>query len=271
MKGKALIVRGVKIAGDVLLYLFMVICLVTLVLSIVSKKDGDGAATVLGYQIRFVQSPSMEACEQTDVSGYKIKDIPTKSMVFVEVMPEDPIEAAAWYDELAVGDVLTFKYVYTTQETITHRIVSIEKNENGGYTIELQGDNKGENADVMTQTIDTTQVNSPNYVIGKVVGVSVPLGLLVYLLKSPVGIVCIIMIPCIIIIVLEILRIVSVVGADRRKKQQAIKEKQQSEIEELKKQLELLQAAQTKDSTTSSDVQDIQPQNQEEQEKQTWK
>ena len=266
MKSKTLTVRAIKIAGDVLLYLFMVICLVALILSIVSKKGSDGAATVLGYQLRLVQSPSMEACEQTDVSGYKIKDIPTKSMVFIEVMPEDPIEAAAWYAELAVGDVLTFKYVYTTQETITHRIVSIEENDHGGYTIELQGDNKSEDADTLIQTIDTALINSPNYVIGKVVAVSVPFGYFVHALKSPVGIVCIIMVPCAIIIVLEIIRIISVVSAENRKKQRAIKAQQQNEIEELKKQLELLQAAQNEVSSTSTDVQDIKTQNLEEQE-----
>ncbi|MBR2464139.1 MAG: hypothetical protein IKB41_01735 [Clostridia bacterium] len=266
MKSKTLSVRAIKIAGDVLLYLFIAICLVALILSIVSKKGSDGAATVLGYQLRLVQSPSMEACEQTDVSGYKIKDIPTKSMVFIEVMPEDPSEAAAWYAELAVGDVLTFKYVYTTQETITHRIVSIEENDHGGYSIELQGDNKSEDADTLIQTIDTALINSPNYVIGKVVAVSVPFGYFVHALKSPVGIVCIIMVPCAIIIVLEIIRIISVVSAENRKKQRAIKAQQQNEIEELKKQLELLQAAQNEVSSTSTDVQDIKTQNLEEQE-----
>ena len=266
MKSKALIVRGAKIASNVLLYLFMAACLVALVLSVLSKKGSDGAATVLGYQIRIVQSPSMEACDQTDVSQYKIKDIPTKSVVFIEVVPDDPVEAAAWYDELAVGDVLTFKYVYTTQETITHRIVSIEKNERGGYNIDLQGDNKSENADTLIQTIDTSLANSPNYVIGKVVAVSVPFGYFVHALKSPMGIICIIMVPCAIIIVLEIIRIVSVVSAENRKKQQAIKVQQQNEIDELKKQLELLQAAQNEVSFTSSDVQDIQTQIQEEQE-----
>lgn len=266
MQRKAFIVRGAKIVSNVLLYLFIALCLAALILSIVSKKDSDGAATVLGHQIRFVQSPSMEACEQTDVSAYKIKDIPTRSMVFIEVVPEDPAEASAWYDALAVGDVLTFKYVYTTQETITHRIISIEKNERGGYTIELAGDNKGDGGATLTQTIDTSLTNSPNYVIGKVVAQSLPLGFLVYALKTPVGIVCIIMVPCLIIIALEIIRIVGIFSADRRKKQEEIKQQQQNEIEALKRQLELLQGGKTETSSTSSDVQEIQTPNQQEQE-----
>ena len=41
-----------------------------------------------------------------------------------------------------VGDVLTFRYVYATQVTITHRITSITEEANGEFIIELAGDNK---------------------------------------------------------------------------------------------------------------------------------
>ncbi|MFR6640980.1 MAG: hypothetical protein ACLUSP_06365 [Christensenellales bacterium] len=37
------------------------------------QKDGEGAATIFGYQLRFVETGSMEKSEYTDVSGYKIK------------------------------------------------------------------------------------------------------------------------------------------------------------------------------------------------------
>ena len=125
-----------KIILNVLFYLFIALALFAIVVSVTSKKDSDGAAIVFGYEMRFVQSDSMGACEQTDVSGYKIKSIPVKSMIFVEVVPEDEQAAQEWYSNLRKGDVLTFRYVYVKQETITHRIVEDPVlNERGGYTI----------------------------------------------------------------------------------------------------------------------------------------
>lgn len=233
--------KALKIAGDVLLYVLIAIALFVLVVSITSKKDSDGTATVFGRQLRFVQSDSMAECDLTDVSGYKIKSIPVKSCVFIEVVPEGEEEQAEWYADLEVGDVLTFKYVYTKQETITHRIIDIEKNGTGGYIITLEGDNKNSDSNLLTQTINTSLTDSPNYVIGKVTGQSYLLGVLVYAFKTPVGIVCLIIIPCLIIIAFEVMRLVRVFGSDKKEKMKAEQEKQANEIEELKRQLAALQ------------------------------
>lgn len=233
--------KALKITGDVLLFIIVAFALFVLVVSIVSKKDSDGTATVFGKQLRFVQSDSMAECELTDVSNYKIKSIPVKSCVFIEVVPEDAGEQAEWYANLKVGDVLTFKYVYTKQETITHRIVSIEENETGGYVITLEGDNKNSDSNLLSQTINTSLTDSPNYVIGKVTGQSYFLGLLVYAFKTPVGIVCLVIIPCVIIIALEVIRLVRVFGKDKKDKIKAEQAQQASEIEELRRQLASLQ------------------------------
>lgn len=233
--------KGLKIAGDVLLYVLIALALFVLVVSITSKKDSDGTATVFGRQLRFVQSDSMAACDLTDVSDYKIKSIPVKSCVFIEVVPENEEEQAEWYADLQIGDVLTFKYVYTKQETITHRIIDIVKNETGGYTITLEGDNKNSDSNLLTQTIDTSLTDSPNYVIGKVTGQSYMLGVLVYAFRTPVGIVCLIIIPCLIIIVFEVMRLVRVFGSEKKEKMKVEQEKQANEIEELKRQLAALQ------------------------------
>ena len=195
----------------------------------------------------------MEKCEETDVSKYKIKDIPLKSMVFIELVPESEAEAKAWYKTLKVGDVLTFRYKYDRQETITHRIIEIKENVDGtgeptgGYTITLRGDNVAlkndtgaSKADVGTQIINTDQ-ESVNYVIGKVTGQSKFLGTVIYTLKQPIGIALIIIIPSAIIMILEIMKIVGIVGEEKKKKAQEEKDKQQNEIESLKKQLEELQ------------------------------
>ncbi len=230
--------KALKIAGDVLVLLVIAFAMFVLVVTISAKKDSDGTDTVFGRQLRFVQSDSMAACSQTDVSGYKIKSIPVKSCVFVEVAPESDTEKNAWYGSLKVGDVLTFKYVYTKQETITHRIVEIREKETGGFIIILEGDNKNSDSKLLRQEIDTSLADSPNYVIGKVTGQSYFIGLLVYALKTPVGIVCLIIIPCMVIIAFEVLRLVKLFGKEKKAQLQEQQEKQANEIEELKRQLE---------------------------------
>ena len=230
---------------NVVLYSFICLCIIGIMLTISAKKEPDGGSTVLGKQIRYVLSPSMEKCDQTDVSQYKIKDIKTKSMVFIDVVPKDENEAKEWYSELKVGDVLTFRYVYARQETITHRITDIYANENGGYTITLEGDNKNADSNVLKQTIDTSKKNSPNYVIGKVTGQSYLLGLFISTLKSPAGIITVIIIPAFVILLMEVLKITRMINADKRKKHEEEKNQQQNELEVLKRRLAELEAAKT--------------------------
>ena len=78
---KAKMKRMGKIALDVLLYTFLVLCIVAVFVTVSSKRDADGAAELFGYQMRVVTSDSMAESEFTDVSAYKIKDIPVRSMV----------------------------------------------------------------------------------------------------------------------------------------------------------------------------------------------
>lgn len=241
MNYKKIALIAAKIIIYAIIILFILVCAFCITVTVMSKKDSDGTAVIFGYEMRLVASPSMEQCELTDVSGYEIKSIPTKSLIFVTVVPDDEKEAEEWYSRLRVGDVLTFKYVYTKQETITHRIVEISKKTDGGYIIELEGDNKNSEEGVLRQTIDTSQTDSPNYVIGKVTWQSYVLGLLIYALKTPVGIACFVIIPCAVIIIYEIIRIARAIGADKKEKARQLQEKQQSEIEELKKQLAQLQ------------------------------
>ncbi len=244
-KTKSVVKKTFKIVGDILIAFVLLVTIFVLGVTVTSKKDSDGTATIFGTQLRFVQSDSMAKCEYTDVSEYDIKSIPVKSCVFIETIPTDEKERDEWYANLRVGDVLTFKYVYTKQETITHRIIDKQyveiKDENdiitGHYYIfTLMGDNKNSDSSLLTQTINT-MIDGPNYIIGKVVGQSYVLGLMVYAFKSPVGIVCLIIIPCLIIIAFEIMKIVKVLGKDKK----TIQQKQADEIEELKRQLAMLQ------------------------------
>ncbi len=199
--------------GTIILYIVLVAVLMLLIIGVMSsKKSNDGTATIFGMQLRFVQSDSMESNESTDVSEYKIKSIKVKSCVFIQTIPEDADKREGWLSNIQVGDVLTFKYVYVKQETVTHRVVSIEEKPTGGYIITLMGDNKSATGITGRQVIDTSDVDSRNYVVGKVVAQSYILGLIIYALYSPWGIVCFIMVPCLVIIVVEIMRIATVLA-----------------------------------------------------------
>ncbi len=242
-----------KIALDVLLYGFLALCLVTLVLTISAKKDVDGASELFGYQMRVISSDSMAACDLTDVSGYEIGSIPLRSMIFVEVMPEEEAAADEWYRSLKVGDVLTFRYVYTSQVTITHRIISITEKPTGGFLIELAGDNKNSDSGQLIQTIDTSIENNTDYVIGKVTGQFFLLGFIISLLKEPLGLVFIVIVPCFIIILLEVLKIVGVYSAERKKREQEEAQKKESELAELRRRLAELET-QTKEESEETDT-----------------
>ncbi len=240
----------VKITASVLVYLFLAICIFGVVLTIMSKK-GDDAATMFGMQMRVVLSSSMEKCDETDVSEFKIKDIPVGSMVFIETVPEDPEKAAEWYSDIKIGDVLTFKYVYVSQETITHRVTGIRTEADGSYTIRLDGDNKSSDAETLTQIINTGEENSPNYIIGKVTGQSYFVGLMARTLRSPVGLIFIVIIPSVVIMFLEILRVIKVLTEDKRREQNERLEKQESELDELRRKLAALEGEKAESSSAS--------------------
>lgn len=244
---KQKVLKALQIAGDVLFCLIIAFALFVLIISVSSKRDADGTATVFGYQLRFVRSGSMEKCDRTDVSGYKIKSIPVKSCVFIKKAPapDDQQALNEWCSALSVGDVLTFQYskygaTNIQDKVITHRIVKIEPKE-GGYIITLEGDNKNDTGSVGQQVIDTTKADGLDYIIGKVEGQSYFLGLCVYALKSPIGLIFIIIVPCMIIIAYEVIKIVTVLNKDKKDRQQQEKTAKEDEIALLRKQLEELQ------------------------------
>lgn len=204
----------------VILFCFLFVATAAVLITLFSEKNETGAVEVLGYQTLVVTSNSMEECSQTDVSKYEIKSIPKNAMVLVQLVPENEAEANLWYRGIKVGDVLTFRYYYAQQITITHRVTKITEKKTGGFIIELEGDNKNSDVDQLKQTIDTSDPTSMNYVIGKVKFTSNIAGLLLSALRSPVGLVLIIMVPCAIIIMMEVLKINNVVVEDKRVKEE---------------------------------------------------
>lgn len=225
------------IALNVLTYIFLAFCIFAVFVTLVSGRKADGAAEIFGYQLRIVTSDSMAKSEYTDVSDYKIKDIPVRSMVFVQVMPDDPAEADEWYRSLKVGDVLTFRYVYATQVTITHRITSIVEKEGGGFIIELAGDNKSSEDGQLHQVIDTSIPNNTNYVIGKVTAKAYLLGVIMSFLMTPLGIVVAVIVPCLAIILLEVIKIAKTISEERSKKDREEEDKKDEELQELRRRI----------------------------------
>ncbi|MBR1867490.1 MAG: S26 family signal peptidase [Clostridia bacterium] len=251
--------KVLNVLTDVLVFAFVIVGAISLILTITSKRDDDGAINLFGMQMRIVVSNSMEKSDQTDVSMYKIKDIPIRSMIFIELVPEEESEAKKWYSALEVGDVVTFRYKYVSQETITHRIVKITEKDTGGYILTLEGDNKESDSNTLQQTVDTDLSDiSPNYIIGKVTGQSRLLGFIVYSLKQPLSMVFLMIVPCAIIIIFEIVKIIRIFGAEKKQKfeeekgkMEEEKQKQASEIEELKKQLAALQGSPPSDESAA--------------------
>lgn len=220
-----------KITSDILLYCFIFLGLITIIITLSSKKDIDGATNIFNYQLRLVITDSMDKCSETNVSKYKIKSIPKNSLVLIKKIEDND------YKKIKEGDVLTFRYLYTEQVTITHRVKSIVEKDTGGYIIELVGDNKTSESELLVQTIDTSIEESPNYIIGEVVYTSIIIGFILNMLKSSLGIVFIILIPSFIIILLEVIKIINITIIEKRKLAERKANEKEQEILELKKKL----------------------------------
>ena len=228
--------------ANVVVYVFLFICIVSVFLVLLAPESDDGATEIFGYQLRLVETNSMGRGEETDVSGFEIKSIPQGSLVFIETVPNDEAEAADWYEnEVRVGDVLTFKYLYEKQIVITHRVVDKYLDPEGrGYVIVLEGDNKSASIDLLQQTIYTEEEEALNFVIGKVRGKSFILGLFIGAMKHPLSLLILIILPCLAIIISEIVRIAKILNEEKKEKELVERAQKDSEILELKRQLEEL-------------------------------
>ena len=158
---------------NIALCLLMLFSLLVLAVTLLAPRGEDGASNIFGYELRLVESDSMAAHPDTDVSAYEIKSFKKNTVIAVDRVPNDLAAAKEWYSTVAVGDVLTVRYTYDRQVTITHRVSSVEPKEDGsGYIIKLVGDNLESDTALLVQEIDTSDISSTNYVIGRVVWTS---------------------------------------------------------------------------------------------------
>lgn len=203
---------------NIIFVIFIAVCIMMVIFVISSKKSGDGSVNLFGNQIRIVASSSMESSADTDVSNYSIKSLPLHSAVVVELVPDGEKEAQEWYSKLEVGDVLTISYVYGGAVTLSHRIISVESNSDGGYTIRLQGDNHSDGTGALVQTINTNDSDSFNKVIGKVTASSAVAGKILYGLKRPVCMILIVIVPSAIIIIFQVIEIIKLLRKRKEEK-----------------------------------------------------
>ena len=99
---------------------------------------------------------------------------------------------------------------------VTHRITDIRES-SGVYTYTLKGDSV---ADDPTNGSSQIVTSDSGDIIGKVVGVSHWLGVLVIFMSTWTGKICLIAIPCVLLIVFELRNILNVLrteGTDNRR------------------------------------------------------
>ena len=219
---------------NILSYCFIFIAAIFTITTINLKENPKEGITLYNHQMMVVETESMEKNELVNVENCKIKSIKKNSLIIVKIVNEkDPY---SFYKDIEINDVLTFKYmVGNNQETITHRVINkISKDE--GFIFELRGDNINEDGTTSIQVIDTTEVDSFNYIIGKVETTSYFLGVILTMLKSQIGIVGVIIIPCIILIFFEVIKIINEINKEKIQKE---KDKDQELLELKQKLLEL--------------------------------
>lgn len=139
-----------------------------------------GERGLFGYGARLMLSSSM-AEEPAACPEEEFRTIPLGSLIVIRLVPNETAAREAFFAEIETGDVLTFRYqTVGGAVTITHRVKAIEPS-GDGYHIELGAN--GEHAG--TQTINTGDPQSGNFILGKVVFCSLPLGVLLGTMRDP--------------------------------------------------------------------------------------
>lgn len=157
----------------------IIIILVLLLMTIImTKKTGDPPA-IFGHRLFIVSTNSMQPT------------IPVGSAIFVKKVD---------MDKLRVGDIITFKEGYDSNNNVvinTHTIVKLNPKEKG-LTFVTKGDNN---------TIDDTKLRYPEDIYGQVVGISPWFGKFLTFLKSPLGLIVCIAFPLLLLLVIEVLNL----------------------------------------------------------------
>lgn len=148
-------------------------------------KNGTVKAPLFGAYI--IISPSMEPT-------IKVEDA-------IVIMRQEP-------NELKKSDIITFLSSDPRYSglTITHRIVGVEKSENGDIFYRTKGDNNNSE--------DTALVSSDN-VYGKVILKIPKIGYIQYILTQAYGWVLLVVVPCLGIVIFDIIKLIKSIKGNK--------------------------------------------------------
>lgn len=188
--------RKLNILGNILFYLFMLILLLIISFTLLSKFSG-GVPLILGNRLYAVVSGSMEP------------SIKTGSLVVVKDVDADTLE---------VDDVITYNHI-DSQKVVTHRIVKISQ-VNSVLYFTTRGD--------ANDTDDFASVSQEN-LIGKVT-LTIPFaGRILVFANSKTGVFMLLIVPGILLIIFESIQVYKNVMLSKKKKE-ALKPEDEKEV-----------------------------------------
>ena len=244
---------AVGITLDVLLVCFALLAVATIVFRINSQRYGT--LTIGNYEYRTVATDSMTQYNHKnyvyndnratsparelhpEYSSFGIHTLPVDTLVKIDKIGGNH---QGFYDNCRVGDVLTFKYYYTsgpfagTQQVVTHRLARIDDDPNSskGYIFYMLADKAPEPIQPTDYEIIYTaqDATSRNFVMGKVVSANAFLGSAITFLTSPTGIIVFVIAPCAGLFLYEAVKIFMILTEDRRKEKAAITKQKEEKL-----------------------------------------
>lgn len=214
---------------NILFYVVLGLILLFAAFSIYGRLNG-GTLRFGDDEIRVVLTGSMDG----EPTSYRIPKIKTGSAVVIKDVPKNDSDANAFYEQLAVGDVLTFvDYLPNGSHVlVTHRIVAIDDLGNQvGYLYTLKGD-----ADSGIQSVSSTE----GLIIGQVTSVSYPWGVFFTFLNGKWGLLTLVILPACGVCCYEVSKIIKLVRNEKHQTSEA-------RIKELEAQVASLQAKQNEE------------------------
>ena len=186
-----------KIIGvivDVIIWVFVILCVGVSIVAVSASTNAKNVPTVGGTCFLNVKTDSMNAAKPADVPAGKPSGLLSKYLA------ED--ESAV--DALEVGDIITFEMRLDSSNTVdynTHRIIAVERNENGALlSVTTKGDNN--------ELADGSQVSRSN-IIAVYTGSKIPgLGKAMDFLSTRVGFGVCILLPLILFFIYQVVKFV---------------------------------------------------------------
>lgn len=192
-----------KIIGvivDVIIWVFVILCVGVSIVAVSASTNAKNVPTVGGTCFLNVKTDSMNAAKPADVPTGKPSGFSAGTLLLSKYIAED--ESAV--DALEVGDIITFEMKLDSSNTVdynTHRIIAVERNENGALlSVTTKGDNN--------ELADGSQVSRSN-IIAVYTGSKIPgLGKAMDFLSTRVGFGVCILLPLILFFIYQVVKFV---------------------------------------------------------------